>query len=122
MVTKAELEEKLAGFAAAREKVAAEQARIAAEMAEIEQKAAYLRALESDRQRVVDAHDSRRQFCVSELELPLAERSYKDHSTERRDDEAIRAELNALAIDCARIVAVHDEQIRIFKAQEERGV
>lgn len=122
MVTKEQLEAKLAGFKAAREQAAAEQARIAAEMAEIEQQAAYLRALEADRQRVIDLHERRRTFCLAELEMPLAERSYKDHSVERRDDEAINAELAALEIDCARMVSVHDEQISIFKAQQARGV
>ena len=82
---------------------------------------AELEALESDKQRVIGAHEARRAFCRAELLLPLKERSKKDHSDEPRDDDAIHAELAALDVDCARMVAVHDEAIERRKAQLARS-
>lgn len=114
MTTREELAAKLAEHEAARQLMAAE-------LEAIEVNTAELDALESDKRRLIGAHDARRRFCENELLLPLAERSYKDHSIERRDDDAIKAEMAALEIDCARMVAVHDEQIAICKARAARS-
>jgi hypothetical protein len=113
MTTKEELAAKLAAHEAERQQMAAELAVLEGDTAELE-------ALESDKQRVIAAHDRRRKFCEAELLIPLAERTRKDHSDEPRDDEAIQAELAALEIDCARMVAVHDQAIVTCKARAAR--
>lgn len=114
MATKEDLAAKLAALDAARAAIEADFEAAKAETAELD-------ALESDRARLIAAHEARRAFCEVELTLPLFERSCKDHSPEPRDDEAIHAELEALEADCSRLVAIHDDAIVICKARIKRA-